>query len=114
TYSDVSFQSIDIYSPTSHVRCVSDIGSRWQAVAICMVVTESKLLPVMALPKPAGVVQSLGRLWTEYDLLGNVAQSWWRIAQAFFWSALVAIPVGLAMASFRWLNQLVNPIAAPM
>lgn len=79
-----------------------------------VVVTELQLLPVMALPKPSGVLQAMGRLWTEYDLFGNVAQSWWRIAQAFFWSAVVAIPLGLAMASFRWLYQLVNPIAAPM
>lgn len=83
-------------------------------IAAWIAVTESKLLPVMALPKPWGVLQALGRLWTEYDLLGNVAQSWWRIAQAFFWSAVVAIPLGLAMASFGWFYQLVNPIAAPM
>jgi NitT/TauT family transport system permease protein len=54
------------------------------------------------------------RLWTEYDLLGNVFQSWWRIAQAFFWSALVAIPLGLLMASFPVVFHFVNPIAAPM
>jgi len=83
-------------------------------IAAWIAVTESKLLPVMALPKPSGVLQALGRLWTDYDLLGNVAQSWWRIAQAFFWSAVVAIPLGLAMASFGWFYQLVNPIAAPM
>ena len=83
-------------------------------IAAWIAVTESKLLPVMALPKPGGVLQALGRLWTDYDLLGNVAQSWWRIAQAFFWSAVVAIPLGLAMASFGWFYQLVNPIAAPM
>ena len=83
-------------------------------IAAWIAVTESKLLPVMALPKPSGVLQALGRLWTDFDLLGNVAQSWWRIAQAFFWSAVVAIPLGLAMASFGWFFQLVNPIAAPM
>ena len=57
---------------------------------------------------------SLWRLWTEYDLLGNVIQSWWRIAQAFFWCAVIAIPLGLLMASFRWVHDLVNPVAAPM
>ena len=46
---------------------------------------------------------AIGRLWTEYDLLGNVFKSWWRIAQAFCWSALVAIPLGLLMGSFPWL-----------
>jgi NitT/TauT family transport system permease protein len=54
------------------------------------------------------------RLWTEYDLLGNVLQSWWRIFQAFCWSAIVAIPLGLMMASFRWLYDFINPVAAPM
>ena len=73
-------------------------------IAAWIAVTESKLLPVMALPKPWGVLQALGRLWTDYDLLGNVAQSWWRIAQAFFWSAVVAIPLGLAMAIRRTSN----------
>jgi NitT/TauT family transport system permease protein len=44
----------------------------------------------------------------------NVFQSWWRIAQAFLWSAAVAIPLGLLMGSFGWVNHLLNPIAAPM
>jgi NitT/TauT family transport system permease protein len=83
-------------------------------VLIWFVITRGKLLPPFALPDPLGVVAALGRLWTEYDLLGNVFQSWWRIAQAFFWSAIVAIPLGLLMASFPWLHHFVNPIAAPM
>jgi NitT/TauT family transport system permease protein len=72
------------------------------------------VLPPFSLPNPAGVVRATVRLWVEYDLLGNVAQSWWRIAQAFFWCAVIAIPLGLLMSSFRWLHDLANPIAAPM
>jgi len=53
-------------------------------------------------------------LWTEYDLLGNVFMSWWRIAQAFFWCAVVAIPLGILMSSYRWLFEFINPVAAPM
>jgi NitT/TauT family transport system permease protein len=60
------------------------------------------------------VVQAFFRLWTDYDLPGNVFQSWWRIAQAFLWSAVIAIPLGVLMGGFIWLNHLVNPIAAPM
>jgi NitT/TauT family transport system permease protein len=59
-------------------------------------------------------MHAFGRLWTEYDLLGNVMQSWWRIAQAFVWCAVIAIPLGLLMGSFRWVHDLVNPVAAPM
>jgi NitT/TauT family transport system permease protein len=100
------------------------IGRQWQlilgvaawtlVVVAWFVVTRGNLLPPFALPDPVGVVSSMGRLWTEYDLLGNVFQSWWRIAQAFVWSALIAIPLGLLMASFPWLHHLVNPVAAPM
>jgi ABC-type nitrate/sulfonate/bicarbonate transport system permease component len=76
--------------------------------------TQWEILPPFSLPKPIGVLRAFGKLWTEYDLLGNVFQSWWRIAQAFLWCAVVAIPLGILMASFRWLFDLVNPVAAPM
>jgi NitT/TauT family transport system permease protein len=76
--------------------------------------THWEILPPFSLPKPIGVVRAFGKLWTEYDLLGNVVKSWWRIAQAFFWCTVVAIPLGILMASFRWLFELVNPVAAPM
>ncbi|PYV42019.1 MAG: hypothetical protein DMG06_15370 [Acidobacteria bacterium] len=72
------------------------------------------ILPPFSLPRPEGVLRALVRLWGEYDLLGNVLQSWWRIAQAFLWSAALAIPFGLLMASFPWIHDLVNPVAAPM
>lgn len=68
----------------------------------------------IALPHPRAVVKSFVSLWIEYDLLGNVAMSWWRIAQAFFWSALIAIPLGILMASHEAVFHFFNPIAAPM
>lgn len=87
----------------------------WAAlIGVWVALSHSSLLPPFALPDPAGVVTAFGRLWIEYDLLGNVFQSWWRIAQAFVWSAAVAVPLGLLMASFPWVNHLINPIAAPM
>jgi len=83
-------------------------------VAAWFALTYSEILPAFSLPRPIGVLQANGRLWTEYNLLGNVVQSWWRIAQAFFWCAAIAIPLGLMMASFGWLHDLINPVAAPM
>jgi NitT/TauT family transport system permease protein len=78
------------------------------------VLTHWQVLPPMSMPRPAGVVAAMGRLLTEYNLLGNVAMSWWRIAQAFFWCVVVAVPLGLLMAGFAGLFHLVNPVAAPM
>lgn len=87
----------------------------WGLVVLVWVgLTHWEILPPFSLPKPMGVIRAFGKLWTEYDLLGNVVESWWRIAQAFFWSAVVAIPLGILMASFRWLFELINPVAAPM
>jgi NitT/TauT family transport system permease protein len=87
----------------------------WGMVVLLWIgLTNWEILPPFSLPKPLGVVRAFGKLWTEYDLLGNVFKSWWRIAQAFVWCAVVAIPLGILMASFRWLFELINPVAAPM
>lgn len=83
-------------------------------VGLWIVLTQWEILPPFSLPKPMGVIHAFGKLWTDYDLLGNVFKSWWRIAQAFFWCAVVAIPLGILMASFRWIFELINPVAAPM
>src|SRR6266496_1975234 len=87
----------------------------WSIIILLWIgLTHWEILPPFSLPKPMGVIRAFGKLWTEYDLLGNVMESWWRIAQAFFWCAVIAIPIGILMASFRWLFELINPIAAPM
>ena len=83
-------------------------------VLVWFLLTRGDLLPPLALPDPAGVVTAMVRLWVEYDLLGNVFMSWWRIAQAFAWSVAVAIPLGLLMGAFPWVYHLVNPVTAPM
>jgi len=83
-------------------------------VSVWYGITHFGLVPPFSLPNPNGVVQAFVRLWTEYDLLQNVFQSWWRIAQAFLLCVVIAIPLGLLMASFGWLHDVVNPIAAPM
>jgi NitT/TauT family transport system permease protein len=83
-------------------------------ILLWIVLTQWEILPPFSLPKPMGVIRAFGKLWTEYDLLGNVVKSWWRIAQAFFWCAVIAIPLGILMAGFRWVFELINPVAAPM
>jgi NitT/TauT family transport system permease protein len=99
---------------TPRVRWTLAFVSWAVLIALWVVLTQWEILPPFSLPKPIGVIRAFARLWTEYDLLGNVFQSWWRIAQAFLWCAVVAIPLGILMASFRWLFELINPVAAPM
>lgn len=99
-------------SPT--LRIALGVAAWVLVIGIWFGLSHSKLLPPFALPDPLGVVSAFGKLWTEYDLLGNVFMSWWRIAQAFLWSALVAIPLGLLMGAFPALFYFVNPVVAPM
>jgi NitT/TauT family transport system permease protein len=111
----VSFHLLDIRRDVSRkTRTMLSILAWSMVVLVWFLLTESKLLPPFSLPKPAGVVRAFVMLWTDYDLLGNVFMSWWRIGQAFLWSAAIAIPLGLLMGSFRWLHHFINPIAAPM
>ncbi len=83
-------------------------------IVVWVMVTRARILPAFTLPDPAGVVKSFGMLFTEYDLVGNVFMSWWRIAQAFLWCVVVAVPLGVLMGAFPVLFHIVNPVAAPM
>ena len=111
----MSLQLFEIRRDVSrHTRVLLAIGA-WALVVLgWFLLTEADILPAFSLPKPLHVAQAFGRLWNEYDLLGNVIKSWWRIAQAFLWSATIAIPLGILMGSFRWLHGFVNPLAEPM
>jgi len=111
----VSFNLFDIRRDLKRETRVMLAVLSWALVVLLwFVITQWGKLPPFSLPKPMGVVSAFARLWTEYDLLGNVFMSWWRIGQAFLWSAAIAIPLGLLMGSFRWLHAFVNPIAEPM
>ncbi len=99
---------------SSRARLALALTSWGFIITVWFALTHYEVLPPFSLPKPEGVIKAFGLLWTEYDLLGNVAQSWWRIFQAFGWCAVVAIPLGILMGTFRWLHELINPVAAPM
>ena len=111
----MSFHLLDIRREVRpKTRVLLGVLSWTLVVFVWFLITRWGNLPPFSLPKPMGVVAAFARLWTEYDLLGNVFMSWWRIGQAFLWSAAIAIPLGLLMGSFRWLHGIVNPIAEPM
>lgn len=94
-------QLFAIRRPTSsRTTLLLSLASWGVLLTIWLGLTHWDILPPFSLPRPSGVLKAMVRLWGEYDLLGNVLQSWWRIAQAFIWSAAVAIPLGLLMASF--------------
>lgn len=95
-------------------RLTLGIASWIGVVLIWALITKWELISSYVFPTPMEVLRAFPPLFSERDLLLNVYTSWWRIAHAFLWCVAVAIPLGLLMASFRWINDLVNPVAAPM
>jgi len=83
-------------------------------VLIWALITHWELISTYVFPTPMEVVRAFKPLFTERGLLPNVYASWVRIGQAFLWCVIIAVPLGLLMASFRWVYDLVNPVAAPM
>jgi NitT/TauT family transport system permease protein len=83
-------------------------------VLIWSLITHWELLSAYVFPTPMEVLRAFRPLFTERGLLSNVYASWVRIGQAFLWCVIIAVPLGLLMATFRWVYDLVNPVAAPM
>jgi NitT/TauT family transport system permease protein len=83
-------------------------------VLIWSLITHWELISSYVFPTPLEVLSAFPKLLSENDLLKNVGMSWWRIAHAFLWCIVIAIPLGLFMASFRWVHDLINPVAEPM
>lgn len=72
------------------------------------------LVPHFFLPAPDEVLKSLFFLIFEKGLLQAVGISGLRILKAFGLSLAVALPLGIAMASFDFVNRVFDPIVAPM
>src|SRR5882724_1672690 len=83
-------------------------------ILIWSLITHWGLIRSYVFPTPMEVVRAFPPLFADRGLLANVWASWLRIGQAFLWCAVIAVPLGLLMASFRWFNDVIEPVAAPM
>jgi ABC-type nitrate/sulfonate/bicarbonate transport system permease component len=87
----------------------------WVLVVLAWaLIAKWELISSYVFPTPMEVIRAFPSLFQESALLQNVYASWLRIGQAFLWCAVIAVPLGLVMASFHWVHDLVNPVAAPM
>jgi NitT/TauT family transport system permease protein len=62
------------------------------------------------LPSPTQVLAAAVRLGRSGELWTDTIASLWRVGVGFFISALLAIPVGLLMGSFRSIRALLEPL----
>jgi NitT/TauT family transport system permease protein len=69
-----------------------------------------EVVPKQYLSSPQAVVVRLWELLTKYNFLHDIRISIFRVWLAFLLSAIVAIPLGILMSSFRIVNGLSEPI----
>jgi NitT/TauT family transport system permease protein len=77
-------------------------------------VTYGGLAPPDFLPSPTEVVRGTLQLFLEYDLWQAILVSTRRIAIAFALASAIAMPLGILMGSFEFVNRLFEPIVAPL
>lgn len=62
------------------------------------------------MPSPEAVVQRIGRWWTEEGLLADIGISVYRVMAGFVLSALIALPLGLYLGTYRAVQATFEPL----
>jgi len=62
------------------------------------------------LPGPLDVALRLGRWWAEEDLLDDIGISTYRVVAGWALSALIALPLGLYIGTYRSVQALLEPL----
>lgn len=70
-----------------------------------------RLVQPLILPSPAEVVKSFVPLHTEQGLVRSALYSWLRVTAGFGLAALVAVPLGIYMASFAPIAAFFRPLS---
>jgi NitT/TauT family transport system permease protein len=71
---------------------------------------EARIIPIAILPSPFEVFGSIGKLWSERDLLDNTVDTLIRVIVGFGLAVVIAIPLGIVAASYRVVNAFLAPI----
>ena len=64
----------------------------------------------MFMPSPGAVLERLGRWWTSEGLLTDIGISVWRVMAGFGASALLALPLGLYIGTYRPVQAFLEPL----
>jgi NitT/TauT family transport system permease protein len=73
------------------------------------IISYGGLTPAMFLPTPTAVLQAGVKMFAENDLIGDILISCWRVLAGFLASALIGVPMGIAMGTFSSMESLFAP-----
>ncbi len=72
---------------------------------------EDRIVAPLILPSPMEVLQSFGPLHFEQGLVRSAITSWLRVTTGFLLAAIVAVPLGVYMATFAPVAAFFRPLA---
>ena len=72
---------------------------------------EERILPPLILPAPMEVVNAFPKLYRDQELVASILKSFQRIGTGFGLAVLVAIPLGVMMASYKTVASFFKPLA---
>lgn len=67
------------------------------------------LIDPFFLPSPTAILATIYDLFLNYNLTHDIGISLFRVFTAFFLSAVIAIPLGILMSSFKFIEALLEP-----
>ena len=70
-----------------------------------------RLVKPLILPSPAEVIKAFGPLHTEQGLMLSAVASWLRVTAGFILAVVVAVPLGIYMATFPQAAAFFRPLA---
>ena len=82
------------------------------SVGIWSLLSYSGSVEPFSLPSPSTVAESLYRMFVEQDFLSDVWASTYRIVLGFLAAAALAVPLGIAIGSFRAAQAFFEPVIA--
>lgn len=72
--------------------------------------TAQQWLDPVFMPSPGDVLRRLASWWHEDELLGDISISVYRVCGGFLLSAVIALPLGLLIGTFKPVQALLEPL----
>lgn len=76
---------------------------------IWQLVSSMEIINPLFLPSPASVILAGYQLFSNFGFLNDIGISFYRVLCGYFLSILFAVPIGLILGYYFWLNSLAMP-----
>jgi len=80
------------------------------AIALWAIISYGGLVKPYFLPSPGKVLVSGVRLFTQFELVKDIQASFYRVSLGFLAAAVLAVPLGILMGSFKVIEAFLEPI----